>query len=411
MENNATHDSALGITAAIPSHVPPELVVDLNIYALPNGDVDPQLAWKQFGAFNKGPLVYSPYNGGHWVSTVPADILRFQRDTQNLSSTVNTVPDRGGPRLVPLESDPPEHTDYRRNVLPLFSGAALKALEPNIRALAVKLIEGIKSRGECNFIADFALQFPVTVVLQILGLPVEDGVMLNELSDRFARHPDVNVKIQSYNDTVAYIDGWIQKRLEQPGDDAISKITKATIKGCPYSRAEMLSTATLLTIGGVDSVAMHLSFIALHLARNPAHREFVRSNLDNLDGIVHEFNRRFSGANMMRKLINDTEHAGVVMKAGDMLAIPAPIYNLDDELFPNPAEIDFQRPANQTHLTFGTGVHTCPGAALARLEVAIFLQEWLKRIPDFEVNPDVPVRLRASVTSAVDQLSLRWPVA
>jgi cytochrome P450 len=173
----------------------------------------------------------------------------------------------------------------------------------------------------------------------------------------------------------------------------------------------MLSTATLLTIGGVDSVAMHLSFIALHLARNPAHREFVRSNLDNLDGIVHEFNRRFSGANMMRKLINDMEHAGVVMKAGDMLAIPAPIYNLDDELFPNPAEINFQRPANQTHLTFGTGVHTCPGAALARLEVAIFLQEWLKRIPDFEVNPDVPVRLRASVTSAVDQLSLRWPVA
>jgi cytochrome P450 len=411
VNSDVQREEASGSKFKIPAHVPPELVVDLDIYALPDGDIDPQVAWRKFAAFDKGPLVYSPYNGGHWVATVPADVARFQRDTKNLSSTVNTVPDRGGPRLVPLESDPPQHTQYRSNVLPLFTGKALKDLEPRIQALAEELVEGLQPRGECNFIADFALQFPVAIVLQLLGLPVEDGDMLNRYADMLARDPDPNVKAQAYAAVTAYLDGWIQKRIDEPADDAITQLTKATIDGRPYTREEILSTVTLLTFGGVDSVAMHLSFIVLYLARHPAQRNYVKANLDNLDGIVSEFARRFPIANMMRKVAHDMEHEGVILKAGDMLAIPAPMYNFAEEIFPDAASVDFSRPQNQLHLTFGTGAHTCPGASLARLEVKIFLREWLKRIPDFHVKPDVPVRLRASVTSAVDQLWLQWSVA
>jgi cytochrome P450 len=157
---------------------------------------------------------------------------------------------------------------------------------------------------------------------------------------------------------------------------------------------------------------MHLSFIVLHLARNPQDLAYVKDNLDNLDeAIIPEFNRRFSGVNMFRKLACDVTIDGVTMKAGDMVCVAAPLYNLSDDAIRHSATDDFHRPRNLTHLSFGTGAHTCPGAALARLEVKIFLQEWLRRVPEFTLKEGAPLRLRASMASAVDELSLQWPAA
>ena len=393
----------------IPAHVPPELVVDVDVYALPAGDIDAQLGWRKFAEHaDKGPLIYSPYNGGHWVATVPEDIVRFQRDNKNFGNTVNTVPDRGGMRLVPLESDPPNHASYRRNVLPIVAAKRLKDLAPRIRELTIELVEGLRPKGGCDFISDFALKLPVIVFLEIMGLPQEDGKHLNSIVDTFARHPDSAMKIQALGEMSAYVDSAIQERLREPRDDAITEITQAQIDGRPYTHDEMLSTLTLLALGGLDSVAMHISFIALYLARHPEQRAYVADHLDDLELVTWEFARRFPIAQMMRQVLNDYEHAGVTMKKGDMVAIPAALYNLDDAIFDSAAEVDLSRPKS-LHLTFGTGPHACPGSGLARLEVEIFLQEWLSRIPDFQVDPDVPVECRAQITNAVDQLSLKWP--
>ena len=393
----------------IPAHVPPELVVDVDVYALPAGDIDAQLGWRKFAEHaDKGPLIYSPYNGGHWVATVPEDIVRFQRDSKNFGNTVNTVPDRGGMRLVPLESDPPDHTSYRRNVLPIVAAKRLKDLAPRIRELTIELVEGLRPKGGCDFISDFALKLPVIVFLEIMGLPQEDGKHLNSIVDTFARHPDSAMKIQALGEMSAYVDSAIQERLREPRDDAITEITQAQIDGRPYTHDEMLSTLTLLALGGLDSVAMHISFIALYLARHPEQRAYVTNHLDDLELVTWEFARRFPIAQMMRQVLNDYEHGGVTMKKGDMVAIPAALYNLDDAIFDSAAEVDLSRPKS-LHLTFGTGPHACPGSGLARLEVEIFLQEWLSRIPDFQVDPDVPVECRAQITNAVDQLSLKWP--
>jgi cytochrome P450 len=393
----------------IPAHVPPELVVDIDVYALPAGDIDAQLGWRKFAEHaDKGPLIYSPYNGGHWVATVPEDIVRFQRDNKNFGNTVNTVPDRGGMRLVPLESDPPDHASYRRNVLPIVAAKRLKDLAPRIRELTVELVEGLRPKGGCDFISDFALKLPVIVFLEIMGLPQEDGKHLNSIVDIFARHPDAAMKNQALGEMSAYVDRAIQERLREPRNDAITEITRAQIDGRPYTHDEMLSTLTLLALGGLDSVAMHISFIALYLARHPEQRAYVADHLDDLELVTWEFARRFPIAQMMRQVLNDYEHGGVTMKKGEMVAIPAALYNFDDAIFDHSAEVDFSRPKN-LHLTFGTGPHACPGSGLARLEVEIFLQEWLTRIPDFQVDPDVPVNCRSQITNAVDQLSLKWP--
>jgi cytochrome P450 len=395
----------------IPAHVPPELVVDVDIYRLPAGDIDAQEGWLKFAEHaDKGPLIYSPYNGGHWVATVPEDIVRFQRDNENFGNKVNTLPDRGGPRLVPLEADPPNHAYYRRNVMPIFAAAQLKGLRPGIRDLTIELVEGLQPKGGCDFISDFALKLPVIVFLQIMGLPQEDGKHLNSIVDTFARHPDAAMKMQAFGEMSAYVDRAIQERLEDPRDDAITRITQAQIDGRPYTHDEMLSTLTLLALGGLDSVAMHISFIALYLARHPEQRAYVRDHLDDLGPVITELGRRFPIAQMMRQVLNDYEHGGVTMKKGDMVAIPAALYNLNEAVFDHAAEVDFSRDS-KLHLTFGTGPHACVGSGLARLEVEIFLREWLTRIPDFHVDPQVPVICRAAVTNAVDQLSLKWPTA
>ncbi|MFE3060465.1 cytochrome P450 [Nocardia sp. NPDC059239] len=395
----------------VPSHVPTDLVVDLDFYALPSSEDDPQLAWRVFSELGRGPFVYSPYHGGYWVATNAADVMQFQRDNKNFSSHSITLPEREGPRMIPLEADPPNHGVYRRNIIPLMSAKALKELEPGIRALTVELVDGLHPQGGCDFISDFALKLPIIVFLQLMGLPIEDGERLNHYVDLFARDPDPGVKHEASVDMATYIAGWLQQRIAEPKDDGITSITRATIDGQPYTFDEMVSTGTLLALAGLDSVAMHISFIAQYLARNPGQRHYVTAHLDNLGPIVAEFARRFPIANLMRKLANDFEHSGVTMKAGDMVLISASTYNFDGDLFPNPGEIDFTRPSGKPHLTFGTGPHACPGSGLARLEVEIFLQEWLRRIPDFHIHPDVPLRMHASATNAVDQLSLQWATA
>jgi cytochrome P450 len=393
----------------VPPYVPQELVADLDFYNLPRSAEDPQGAWLDFAKHTTGPIVWSPYNGGHWVIVDPSEIAKIQRDTKNFSAKQNTVPDRGGPRLVPLEADPPEHAAYRKTILPFFTGQALGELEPRIRTLAARLIAELAPRGGCDFIREFALLYPVTIVLQLLGLPEEDGYELNRITDTFARDPDAAKKAEAYGQMTQYIADWVDKRYAEPADDAITKLTQATFEGRPYTRDEVMSTASLLTLGGVDSVAMHLSFITLYLAKDPAAVAYIRDNIGRLDPIVNEFARRFSIANLMRKSLNDFELGGVQIKAGDMVAIPAPLHNLSDQQFSNGEQIDFGR-ASKPHLTFGTGAHTCVGASLARLEVKIFLEEWLGQIPEFEVDAAKPLALRASATSGVDELWLKWTV-
>lgn len=397
-------------TYTVPSHVPSELVVEIDMYDMPGGDEDPHLPWLKFISEEKGSVVFSPYNGGHWVATDPADIARIQADSENFSNTAVSIPDRGSPNLIPLESDAPRHGDYRRNIMPFFKGQALADLQPTIRKLAIDLIDDLVERGECDFLNEFAMRFPVYIVLQILGLPIKDGVELNRLTDIVARHPDPQKKFEAYTTLSQYVDGFIEDRLANPKDDGITKITQATCLGKPYTRDEMNRAATMLTLGGVDSVAQHLCFIALYLARNPDQQDYVRENINSLHGIINEFGRRYPIANIFRKLAKDVELNGITMKAGDMISIAAPIHNFNKELFPSGAEIDFKQRSSAKHLSFGTGPHSCPGASLARLEVKIYLEEWFKRIPKFELKEGAPVRLRASMMSAVDELWLQWPV-
>lgn len=395
-------------TATIPDHVPAHLVVDLDIYDLPGAGDDPQRAW--LGFRGHGPIVWSPHNGGHWVATEGVDVAAFFRDHRRFSSASVTIPSVPAEPLLPLEADPPVHGDYRRAILTYLTPARVRGLEGEIRALTGELIDGFLPARACEFIGDFAHRLPLIIVLRLLGLPLEDRAYLHARTEIFARHPDLDAKVAAYGEVRAYLDAKIAERRAAPGDDLISHLLAAEIDGAsggrPLDTRELLSTCTMVTFAGLDTVAAMFGFIALFLARNPEQRGFILANPDLMPAIVPELLRRYATSNMGRVLAEDVVHGDVTMKRGDHIMLSPSLHNLDPEIFPHPERIDFDRPPR--HISFGSGAHTCAGAQLARMEVQIFIEEWLRRIPDFAVAPGAAVPARAGPVNTIDHLPLVW---
>jgi len=391
----------------IPDHVPRELVVDLDIYDLPGADEDPQRAWLAFREY--GPLVWTPRNGGHWVATSGPDVAAMFRDNHRFSSASVTIPSVPADRLLPLEADPPLHADYRRAIMSYLTPVRVKALEPEIRALAGELIDAIAPRGQCEFIGDFAHHLPLIVVLRLLDLPLSDRAYLHARTEIFARHPDLQAKIDAYLEVRSYLELRIAERQAAPGDDLISYLLRARVDGRPFTPQELLSTCTMVTFAGLDTVAAMFGFVALFLARSPAQRRFILETPGQRPLVVSELLRRYATSNMGRVLAEDVVHGNVTMKRGDHIMLSPSLYNLDPALFSEPERIDFDR--SPRHITFGTGSHTCAGAQLARMEIQIFIEEWLARIPDFTLSTTERIAARAGPVNTLDQLPLVWQLA
>jgi cytochrome P450 len=401
-------DSATMQQLNIPDHVPPELVVDLDLYDLVRAGEDAQTGWQRFRGY--GPIVWSPRNGGHWVPTRADDIKALFRDTVNLSATDGTaVPPHGGGQLLPSDTDPPELEEYRRAVMPFFSPGAIDAVVKDIRRLAVEMIEEIKPLGRCEFIEDFAHKLPILVFLSIMGLPGEDRLRLIEVTNNFARNADNAAKLKALGDVFGYLEERIAERRAKPTGDVISRLLEATFNGRPYSHDDVLKTCVTLLLAGLDTVAALLGFVAGYLAREPGQRAAIRARGSQLAPVSEELLRRFAVANLGRRVARDFALHGVTLKAGDRILLSTVLHNLDAERFAEPMKIDFER-GRIAHLTFGSGAHACLGAYLARTELGIFLEEWLQRIPDFEIAPGNEAKSSSGGIDAVDRLPLRWAV-
>jgi cytochrome P450 len=405
MRTDSTYHSA-ATNGAAPPHVPPELIIDLDFYDLPAPGDDVQLAWRRF--LGKGPMVWSPRNGGHWVPTRAEDISALHRDTVRLSNRDGTaLPVRGGMRLLPTEADPPEVEEYRRTVLSFFSPRQIDALEPSIRALASQLIDALVPRGGCEFVSAISQQLPIVVFLRIMALPFEDRTFLLSQSDQIARNPDNEAKGRAMQALVSYIESRVSERRDGVGEDVISTMARARIGMRPLRHDEIVSICALLLMAGLDTVAAMMGFIAAYLADHPEIREQLRTHAALLPTAVEEFLRRFAVTSLGRVAVEDFEIGGVTVRAGDHVLLSSPLHNLDPERFPDPEKILLDR-GRVHHISFGRGTHACLGAYLARIELRIFIREWLARIPDFEIVPGSSTAGRSGSVNALGELHLRW---
>jgi cytochrome P450 len=393
-----------------PQHVPSSLVHAFDLYNVEVEDDDYHAALKRLHSPGTPDIFWTPKNGGHWVATRGADIYEIFKDSERFTSRKLVVPaERNTHTLPPISLDPPEHTKYRQLISPVLSPKAVSAMAQQAREQAIELIEGFYSRGECEFVSEFAQHLPIGIFMRMVDVPGEDREMLLAWADQQVRPTSEVEREQGFMNIFGYAAQKVKERRAQPGTDVISQLTKAQVDGRPITDEELIPMVSLLLIGGLDTVASAMGFTARFMANSPAHRRELIEHPERIQGAVEELLRRFPVVNQGRMVRQDMEYKGVPMKAGDMIVMPTTLHGLDDRQFEDPMTVNFQRPT-PIHSTFGNGAHRCPGSLLARTEMKIFLEEWLKRIPDFKIKPGATCGVRAGVNATLFDLPLVWEV-
>ena len=394
----------------VPEHVPEHLIRDFNIYIPPGLDEDFHQAWATLLQEDDScPLVWTQANEGHWLPTRSSIIEEILTDYTRFSSRSIIIPkshsaDHG---LLPTTIDPPEHHFYRKTLNHTMAPASVNAMGDDIRGIVTSLIDGFVEKGECNFTRDFADILPIRVFLSMMDLPEDDIPQTKYWTDQLIR-PDGSITfadaLQNLKD---YIAPYVDQRMGQDGTDMLSRMINTETNGRRLTREDAIKLSIQVFIAGVDTVVNLLGFVFLFMARNPSHRSQISQGKVTVSNAVEEILRRFPIVTVAREVTEDMTFHGVQLKAGDMIAAPTPLAGMDNSFTPNAVDVEFDRKQGNS-LTFGRGAHTCPGKNLARVELRIALEEWLKRIPDFEVDKSSPISFSSGIVGVVNELKLRW---
>ncbi|MGH8518051.1 MAG: cytochrome P450 [Panacagrimonas sp.] len=392
----------------VPAHVPDHLVTDFDIYN-PAPDAERfHAACVEFQQRTPHPLVWSPRHGGHWIAVRGPDVFELYADHARFSSRHYFVP--AAPGQVPLGAftlDPPEHAPFRAFLHLGLSPKAVIAKATFVRQLAIDLTEQLAGRRGCEFIADFGDVLPLTVFLDLVELPIADREHLGRLADAATRDPDPAGRVQAITGIAAYLQPHLAARRGDRGEDLLSRTVNADIAGRPISDTEALGSSIHILGAGLDTVSSLFSFVMLFLARHPEHRTALVKDPELIPAAAMELVRRFPVVTMVRQVREDLDYQGVHLRKGEMVAIPSAFFNLDEAVYERPLEVDWNRRVDKL-LTFGNGVHRCPGAVLGRHELVIGLQEWLRRIPDFAVAPGARIPVAGGTVAKILELPLVW---
>jgi cytochrome P450 len=398
------------IPASIPSHIPAHLVRDID-YLYIGRETD---LFAHFKKLQDGPdLFYTPHHGGHWIASRFEDMeTMLENRNKDFSNYYSSLPKH--PFRFPLvEWDGQLHTGLRLILAPFFTPKSITNLEQKTRELTIALIDGFYAKGECDFTRDFAQQMPIIILMNLLDLPPDDTPYLLGLSEKIVRGGDDPASQEAaYGQLAAYIGAKIlPARRARAGKDVFSALVEGTIDGDRrMTDEELTSLGCLLVAAGLDTVASMLGWITLFFAQHPQHRQYLIDNPDKLAPVLEELVRRHHIANIARTVVSDMHYKGVSLKAGEVILIPTPAAGIDERRYPDPFTVDFDR-ADKKNLAFGRGTHQCIGAYLARTELRVFLTEWLKRIPHFEVKAGEVPRTALGKVIAVRYLPLTWKVA
>ena len=399
----------------VPPHVPPHMVGDFSLFTspgmapTPNGDPQAASAVVHDGP----PIFYSPVNTrdgrGTWVITRAQDQRRVLQDPESFSSHRSIFASALGESwpMIPLELDPPEHGKFRSLLNPLLSPKRVMALESAVRERAVVLIDRIAAAGtSCDVMKDFAFPFAVNIFLRFLGLPDD---RLDEFvawaTDLF--HGD-NVKRPAAARTIiAFIDDLAAQRRAQPVDDFMSFLVQSKIDDRPLTDAEIRGTGVLLFVAGLDTVAAAIGFDLNYLARHGDDQQLLRSDPSRIVLAAEELLRAYPTVQMIRVATKDVDFEGAPIRKGDYVSCATMIANRDPAEFDHPERIDLAREDNR-HTAFAYGPHRCLGSHLARREIVIALEEWLRRIPDFRIREGTAPVTYGGHVFGIENLILDW---
>ena len=401
----------------VPPHVPADRVFDIDMYDLAGIENGFHEAWKALQRDDMPDIVYTPLTGGHWIALKGALIDEAYRDPERFSSENIWVPKEAGEKyaMVPTKMDPPEHTPYRKLLDTALNLSQIRGYEEFVRRSAGGLIDRFVKDGRCDFTQQYATVFPVHVFMGLCDLPLEDVPQLARLADIMLRPPgdtpgEQAAALDAANQGFfSYVEPIIEARRGSDRTDLITQMVNGRIDGEPLVRDKLLGLVSLLLLGGLDTVVSLLGFMMLHLAQNPHKVAELRADPVKLKRAVEEMFRRFPVVSDARTVARDIDFHGVQLKRGELILLPTVLHGLDERANDDPWELDLSR-GRPVHSTFGQGPHRCAGMHLARLEVIVTLEEWLKRIPEFRVVPGSKPRFFSGIIGTVKDVELEWDV-
>jgi cytochrome P450 len=357
----------------------------------PQWTEDPFPIWDQLRAAS--PVVHTERFLGCYLPTTYEAVREIAHDTEHFSSRRILVrdvrPEVARNAAPPITSDPPAHKPAKQLLLPPFTPDAMKKLEPRVRAICNELIDGFIADGSVDAAARYTKHIPVRAIAHMLGIPESDSDlfvtwihMILELGIK-----DESKLMQAVQEMSAYFSGHIEQRKTRPTGDLISYLMNARDKdGHPLEESHVLGSLRLLLIAGIDTTWSAIGSSLWHLARTPADRERLIAEPDLMPIAVEELLRAFSPVTMAREVVKDTTVSGCPVKAGNMVLLSFPAANRDPQVFADADKVVIDRRENR-HAAFGLGIHRCVGSNLARMEMQVALEEWLKRIPEFRLDP------------------------
>lgn len=366
---------------------------------------DRGVGWKTLR--DAGPVVYMD---GWYYLTHREDVLTALRNP-GLFSSKKAFDELGSPLpLVPISFDPPEHTRFRKILQPFFSPHTLKEMLPSLQRQAIDIIDAAAAKSECDIVADLAIPYPSQVFLTLFGLPLEDRDRLIAWKDNVIALSELpsmeGADLTPALELVAYVSEAINERRRNPSDDLLSKVLTGED---PLDDAEAIGLSFLFVLAGLDTVTSSMGFAMLELARRPELRRKLLENPDDIRVFVEEIVRLEPPAPIVPRMTTaEVAIGGVTLPAhtGVRLCIAAINRDDSDAISANHVVMDGKV---HPHWGFGGGPHRCLGSHLARMELTLIVEEWLKRVPDFELAPGAsPEIVFPANTFGLGSLLLRY---
>jgi len=358
------------------------------------------------------PIAHTDRFEGAYLPVRYADVREIAYDPEHFSSRRIVLRDERLPLVPfpPITSDPPQHRGQRAVLLPLFTPAAIAPYEAKVRELCRGLIDGFIDAGACDGAAHYAQEIPAVVTAMMLGISAADGDMfrrwLNDLLVLGTDDPELVMR--THAEMAGFFMAEVAKRRARPGQDLISRLIEARIDGAPMSDVELVGMVRLLLIAGIDTTWSALGSCLWHLATHAEDRRRLVADPSLMPTAVEEFLRAYSPVTIAREVVAETEIGGCPFKAGEMVLLSFAAANRDPAAFPDADKVLIDRAENR-HAAFGLGIHRCIGSHLARMELTVALEEWLRRIPEFTLAPGAVVTWAAGAVRGPRQLPLVFP--
>jgi cytochrome P450 len=347
---------------------------------------------------------------GFWVLSRYEDVIKASRDTSTFSSAHGTVleimTDEPSQTSWILNNDPPFHGQMRSVVAARFTPSKIAQMESDIRKIVIGYLQPLEGKDTFDFVQDFGRWIPMEVVSTILGVKPEDRKAINQWADDMLHRDEGEtgeppLAIEARNNLFGYFAQALQERRQSPSDDLMTVIANGQITESDGSQRalsdrEAIEFIVLIAAAGNETVARLLGSAAWLLAKHPDQRQKLRDNPGLIPRAAEEMLRVEPPTPIQfRRVKKDVELHGAVIPAGSNVCLLTASAGRDERQYPNPDSFDIEREAFR-HVSFGHGIHLCLGAAVARMEIRIALEEVLHRIPDWDIDEQGLQRVRTS---------------